>query len=191
MATRSEQASSPNTSLGEGDLKVLFETLYPVRRKYMYLGLQIGVEKSEIETIEVQHNDIGDRLLEILSFRLKRTESLFWHDIDRALRSTIVDEHKEADRIRGKYGHLYSSIEDEADEKEKEIEKGKRVENNHIHLGKSDSQEEELDGKVSVCKGSNQSKYEGILQYKRKGNRKKKQKDECSYIESDTKADGE
>ena len=108
MATRSPQAASPNSELDEDDLWALCEALYPVNKKYKFFGLHIGVKKSEIDTIEAQQTDPGERLLEILSVRVKKTKPLTWNDIYSALRSDSVGEGKVANSIRKKYGHLFS-----------------------------------------------------------------------------------
>ena len=51
MATGSSKATSPNTELDEDDLKLLYNTLYRIRKKYASLGIQIGLKKSEIDDI--------------------------------------------------------------------------------------------------------------------------------------------
>ena len=73
MATGSSKAASPNTELG---LKALYEALYEIRSKYASFGIQLGLEKSEIDDIEAQKGDPGRYLLEILSICLKRAKPL-------------------------------------------------------------------------------------------------------------------
>ena len=51
--------------------------------------------------------DSGDRLLAILSVRVKKSKPLTWNDIDSALRSDCVDESRLSDKIREKYGHFF------------------------------------------------------------------------------------
>ena len=93
--------SLSSTGFGEDELGALYEALYPVINSYKSFGLQIGVKKSEIESIEVKQTDPGGRLLEVLSARVKKTETLTWRDVDRALRSDSVGEGKLADRVYG------------------------------------------------------------------------------------------
>ena len=131
MATGSSKATSPNTELGEDDLGALYEALYPARNSYKSIGLLIGVKIGEIENIESNKADSGDRLLAILSVRLNKAEPLIWNEIDSALRSECVDKSRLADKLRQKYGHLFipeSSTESES-EQENEIksEEIKRV----------------------------------------------------------------
>ena len=123
MATGSSKVASPNTELGEDDLGALYEALYPARNSYKSIGLLIGVKIGEIESIESNKTDPGDRLLAILSVRLNKAEPLTWNEIDSALRSECVDKSRLADKIKKKYGHLFipeSSTESES-EQEHEI----------------------------------------------------------------------
>ena len=151
MAARSG-GETADKALGEKDLGDLCNTLHPVCKKYKFLGLQIGVMKSEIETIEAQHNDPSERLLEILSVRLKETKALTWNDIDAALRSSCVGEKKVADGIREKYRHLFSSEQEHGTREKKK--KGRReryaTDDADGHIGRSsDRQEEDSGGEVS------------------------------------------
>lgn len=95
--------SSLSKSLDESDLGSLCEHLFPVRKKYKYIGLQIGVKLSEIETTETKYADPGDRLLEVMSLRLKETRPLTWVDIIHTLRSQSVGEPHLADSIQSSY----------------------------------------------------------------------------------------
>lgn len=102
-----DEAASPDNGLGDDDLGDLHRALYPVRNKYKSLGLQIGVRIGEIECIESIYTDPGDRLLGILSVRVKKAEPLTWNDIDTALRLDCVGEGRTARDIQKKYGHLF------------------------------------------------------------------------------------
>ena len=133
MATGSSKVASPNTELGEDDLGALYEALYPARNCYKSIGLLIGVKIGEIENIESNKTDSGDRLLAILSVRLNKAEPLIWNEIDSALRSECVDKSRLADKLRQKYGHLFipeSSTESESEQeheiKSEEIERVKK-----------------------------------------------------------------
>ena len=99
-----EQDLTGNAVLGEGDLKDLCEALHSVRAKYYFLGLQISVESNEIDCIEKEQTGVKERLREVLRARLKKTESLSWAHIDRALRSQMVGEPRLADSIQERYG---------------------------------------------------------------------------------------
>ena len=82
MATGSSQATSPYTELGTKDLSALLEALYPVRAKYRFFGLQIGVSLDEIEDIETNYEGSSNFLLKILSARLKQEPALTCGDIE-------------------------------------------------------------------------------------------------------------
>ena len=143
MATWSSKAASPNTELG---LKALYEALYEIRSKYASFGIQLGLEKSEIDDIEAQKGDPGRYLLEILSICLKRAKPLTWNDIYNALTSKCVNESKLAEEIRAKYllvsdsSESKSKQEHESEDKEdavlsrKELStKGRRKGGKHAH----------------------------------------------------------
>ena len=133
MATGSSKATSPNTELDEDDLGALYKALYPARNSYRSLGLLIGVKIGEIESIESNKTDPGDRLLAILSVRLNKAEPLTWNEIDSALRSECVDKSRLADKIKKIYGHLFipecsteSESEQEHEIKSEEIKRVKK-----------------------------------------------------------------
>ena len=100
MATGSGQAASP--ALGEEDLAKLHEALYSISPKYKLFGLQIGVLMSEIRIIEAKYSDPGERLLEVLSIRINKSDPLTWDEIEKALRSASVSENKVANEVMGK-----------------------------------------------------------------------------------------
>ena len=102
MATGSSEVASPNTRLDEKDLAELHRVLYPARNKCNSFGLQIGLRFDEIENIESNKTDSGDRLLEILSVRLNKDKPLTWNEIYSALRSKPVDKRRLAEEIRRK-----------------------------------------------------------------------------------------
>ena len=94
MASGLSQATLPNTELGVKDISALYEALCPVRAKYKFFGLQIGVGLDEIENIETNYKDCNYCFLEVLSARLKQEPALTCADIDKALRSRTVNEHQ-------------------------------------------------------------------------------------------------
>ena len=83
---------------GEDDLLALVDALYPVSKKYLHLGLQIGVKKEEID--KVKYADPTMRLLEVIKLRLRVSEPLTWSMIDQALRSSSINESQLADSIQ-------------------------------------------------------------------------------------------
>ena len=138
----SGQASS---SLGDDDLGTLHRALYPARNSYKSLGLQIRVKIGEIKSIESESTDNGERLLGVLSVRLKKAEPLTWNDIDSALRLDCVGEGKTADGIRQKYGRLFSpdpssvaQTHQETKEEKMKKKRGKKGKGRPICLERSD-----------------------------------------------------
>ena len=129
MATGSSKVASPNTELGEDDLGALYEALYPARNSYKSIGLLIGVKIGEIESIESNKTDPGDRLLAILSVRVKKAEALTWNDIYNALRSKCIDESKLAKEIWAEHLFIPECSTESESEQEHEIksEEIKRV----------------------------------------------------------------
>lgn len=112
------RAALPEKELDEDDLKELFEGLYPVRRKYMPIGLQLDLSDTDLNTIKADNRDKSrECLYEILSQRLKKVPALTWHDIDRALRSDSVDEGLLAEKIR-KRSFCKSKLNQELQQKE-------------------------------------------------------------------------
>ena len=89
MASESSQATLPNTELGVKDISAFYEALCPVRAKYKFFGLQIGLALDEIET---NYKDSEHCLLKVLSVRLKQEPALTCADIAKALRSRTVNE---------------------------------------------------------------------------------------------------
>ena len=100
MAAGSGQAPSDPALLSKDDLGTLYNALYPARNSYKSFGLQIDVGIDEIDSIEKQYTDPGDRLLEVLSARLRKEKALTWNDIDRVLRLESVGQSKTANSIR-------------------------------------------------------------------------------------------
>ena len=121
MATGSSKVASPNTELGEDDLGALYEALYPARNSYKSIGLLIGVKIGEIENIESNKTDSGDRLLAVLSVRVKKAEALTWNGIYNALRSKCIDESKLAKEIWAKHLFIPESSTESESEQEHEI----------------------------------------------------------------------
>ena len=156
MATGSSQEASPSGNLGEDDLGKLYEALHCVKTSYKPIGLQIGVKINEIKSVEKQETDPGDRLLEILSIRVKKAKVLTWKDIVEALRSQCVGEGKVADEIQTKYGLAAASEGTTSKEHEKqaqrESEKSKQSTEGDPPINKekvSDKQDSDSEGEGS------------------------------------------
>ena len=153
MAAGSSEVASPNTELGKKDMAELHRVLYPARNKCIDFGLQIGLDDDEIENIESNKTDSGDRLRAILRVRLNEAKPLTWNEVYSALRSKSVGKSRLAEGIRRKYGHLFIN-EEEHEIKSKEI----------IDVKKSAPKTQKGDdhwARVSK-EGERSSEYEGI-----------------------------
>ena len=103
QSTQSSSTNSPHKALTINDLALLCNTLNPVASKCFALGLELGVEYSEIRNIEHNYRTCEDRLREIISERLKQVKPLKWHDIVTALSSPSVNHLDIARHIQSWY----------------------------------------------------------------------------------------
>ena len=86
---------SPPTELGDDDLKVLYNSLYRIRRKYASLGIQLGLKKSEIDDIEDRRLDPGKSLLEVLSIKRNLSPGVIFTHVGMCRRRWTSRENKE------------------------------------------------------------------------------------------------
>ena len=115
MAAGSREVTLPKTEFRLEDLGHLLEALHPVRAKYDFFGLQIGVHPTEIEAIEKTYNKDSDQcLLGILRARLKQKSALTCANIVKALISQTVNYPQVANDFKSKF------ISDQNNEFEKE-----------------------------------------------------------------------
>ena len=156
------QSDQGSHELGEDDLKAVFDALLPVAGKYVFFGIQIGVDMNESDEIRRQFNDSRECLLRILRIRLGKIPALTWNDIDTALRSKAVNESKLANTIKIEYGHLFGheetfkSQEDGRSEKKHiSTKKGKLKEDGPQQVGKE--RETDSDEEVSESQGFKKS----------------------------------
>ena len=163
------QAVSSSHGLGEDDLVCIYEALYPVRAKYTNFGLCIGVKKVDIDNIQKKQADSDERLLEILSVRLKQTPALTWDIIDKALRSPIVGELQLADTLqRTHYSKgsdplsCPSTSDQEPQQKAEKESKQKRKYEKHVptqqHSRTSEDDSDEEVGEVIIKWGRKKAK---------------------------------
>ena len=150
MATGSSEVASPNTRLDEKDLAELHRVLYPARNKCNSFGLQIGLGFDEIESIESNKTDSGDRLLAILSVRLNKDKPLTWNEIYSALRSKPVDKRRLAEEIRQKYGHLFEYEKQEIKNVKKSVPKTQKGGDHRARVSKERERSSEYEGIETV-----------------------------------------
>ena len=157
------QSDQGTRELEKDDLKVFFDALLPVAEKYVFFGIQIGVDVNEIDEIRKQvMNDTRECLLRILRIRLGRTPALTWKDIDTALRSKAVDESRLANALMQEYGHLFvhkQTFESQEDGRKGSEKKHKSTKNKGKYVGEDRSlqvgkeRETDSDEEVSESEG--------------------------------------
>ena len=103
MASQAPATNPAPQELTNKDLALLLNTLTPVASKCLNLGLQLGLDDSQIHTIEHDYRKCEDQLREVMSERLRCGSSLTWHDIIKALRAKSVSENRLASEIENKY----------------------------------------------------------------------------------------
>ena len=150
MATGSSEVASPNTRLGEKDLAELHRVIYPARSKCNSFGLQIGLGFDEIENIESNKTDSGDRLLAILSVRLNKDKPLTWNVIYSALRSKPVDKRRLAEEVRRKYGHFFEYEKEEIKNVKKSVPKTQKGGDYRARVSKERERSPEYEGIETV-----------------------------------------
>ena len=156
------QSDQGTRELEKDDLRVLFDALLPVAGKYVFFGIQIGVDMNESDEIRKQFNDTRECLLRILRIRLGKTPALTWKDIDTALRSKAVDESRLANALMQEYGHLFShkqTFESHEDGRKGSEKKHKSTKKKGKYVGEDRSRqvgkerETDSDEKVSESEG--------------------------------------
>ena len=86
------------------DLPWLLNLLFSIRRKCFFVGLQLGVNDSTIQTIiDENRNHLGAQLSGILRYRLNQPQYLTLQDIIQALKSESVEENLLASQIESQY----------------------------------------------------------------------------------------
>lgn len=145
-----EHGHTSEQGFGEDDLLDLVDALYPVSKNYLYLGLQIGVKKEDID--KIKYNDSTMCLLEVIKLRLRQSKPLTWSIIEQALRSGSMNESQLAKNIQ----EISLKVEHEqASFMKGEIEKKGEDKPSHDH---GPSVDQELDNKS--YKGSEKVLFE-------------------------------
>ena len=75
------------------DIRDVRDLLYPVRRKWYSIGIELKLEIGELDTIKVIYSDPGDCLTELLKIWLKSINPPpTWWALGDALNTKAVDE---------------------------------------------------------------------------------------------------
>ena len=89
--------------MNEDNLLEITEELSSVSNKWTRIGVQLKVDKVQLDNIKSQWSDPKDQLQEMISERLKQMPPLEWSDITKALESKTIGEKKLADEIEKKH----------------------------------------------------------------------------------------
>lgn len=94
------------TNHAELDIKTLVNELKPVKDRYGEIGIQLGIEMTQIKAIELEHSTVDRRLSETLDYWLRgNTEvPICWKSIIDALQQ--VGGKNLAEQLATKYGVL-------------------------------------------------------------------------------------
>ena len=80
------------------DLRVVRGLLYPFRRKWYDIGIELGLKVGELDNIRAAYSDHGECLTEMIKLWLKCSNPLpTWTALGVALRAEPVDEVKIAE----------------------------------------------------------------------------------------------
>ena len=81
------------------DLRDVRRLLYRVRRQWYNIGIELGLEIGDLDTIKSAYKDPGDALIEMLKVWLKSTKPLpTWKALGDALKEETVNEEALADK---------------------------------------------------------------------------------------------
>ena len=90
--------------MNQDDLREILEELSTKSSKWYNIGVQLKVDKDQLDNIKAQWSDSKDQLREMIDERLKQTSPLTWSDIVAALRSKTIGEERLAAQIEKKHG---------------------------------------------------------------------------------------
>ena len=105
MASPSLTANSKLHELTNSDIALLVNILNPVAWKCYAIGLQLGVNVSQIKNIMRNYSLCEEQLCEIITQRLKQQSPLTWNDIITTLTAPSVNEKELACEIEDRYVH--------------------------------------------------------------------------------------
>lgn len=89
------------STLTKKDYKAILRAVFPARRKWWWIGLELGLDTSELDSIKGSDEEC---LREMISTWLnKRTLNPSWQSILEALRSTLVGHEGVAADIEEKF----------------------------------------------------------------------------------------
>ena len=88
--------------LGISDLDAVIEAIWEARKKWFYIGLNLGIKKEKLEDIKRENQDVDDRFTEMVLTWLsndKDTYTCTWATLATVLRSPSVRFGQLADKL--------------------------------------------------------------------------------------------
>ena len=109
MAEPEAEENSSMNRLSTDDLREIRRLLYPARRKWRDIGIELGLKVEDLDTIRHQYQDIGECFTAMLTCWLKSTDPVpTWRALAEALMAEPVNEVELAQKGRG--GALIRSV---------------------------------------------------------------------------------
>ena len=90
--------------MNQDDLREILEELSTKSSKWYNIGVQLKVDKDQLDNIQIKCSDPKDQLREMIDERLKKVTPLTWSDLAAALRSKTIGEERLAAEIEKKHG---------------------------------------------------------------------------------------
>ena len=96
------------------DLSTVRDAVWDVRTKWMNIGIELHLQKPDLDAIEAVHrSDIGRCLTEMLTLWLKQVDPPpTWSVLVAALQHHTIEEGALAEQVESKYIHQCSKISD-------------------------------------------------------------------------------
>ena len=89
--------------LSESDLSEVVNTLHPVKRKWKEIGTNLNIAPSELDAIQHDACDLGERLYEMVRKWFASADNPTWTDIADALNCQSVGETRLSKDLPMKY----------------------------------------------------------------------------------------
>ena len=89
--------------ISESDLRELVNALQPAKHKWKKIGTNLIIAPSELEAIQCDNNDSGERLHGMLIKWIASADNPTWKNIVDALRTQSVGESRLSEKIRKRY----------------------------------------------------------------------------------------
>ena len=89
-----------DTELNSDDLHTVFMKFHCARDKWYEIGLELKMDATTLDEIELVKKNNSGRLREILRCRLQASSPLTWRDLCECLKSVTVDHKDAAEKMK-------------------------------------------------------------------------------------------